>query len=124
MVHFPVMKFGGASLADGAAVRRVCAVVAQCANQRPAVVVSAHAGVTALLEREARAAAAGKARGDEVRVRHHTLLSQLGLASPRQLLRLELLREQVCHTLDPAFAQAVQGFREGLKLSHLLRRPR
>lgn len=79
MVHFPVMKFGGASLADGAAVRRVCAVVAQRADQRPAVVVSAHAGVTALLECEARAAAAGKGRGDEVRVRHHTLLSQLGL---------------------------------------------
>ncbi|MDP6538009.1 MAG: aspartate kinase [Planctomycetota bacterium] len=79
MASFPVMKFGGAALADGAAVRRACAVVAERAPKRPAVVVSAHAGVTALLEREARAVAAGKPRGDEVRVRHHTLLSQLGL---------------------------------------------
>ncbi|MDP6408122.1 MAG: aspartate kinase [Planctomycetota bacterium] len=81
MVVSPVMKFGGAALADGAAVRRVCAVVAGRARQHPAVVVSAHAGVTALLERQARSAAAGHRRSDEVRVRHHTLLSQLGLDS-------------------------------------------
>lgn len=75
---FPqVMKFGGAALRDGAAVRRVCALIA--AADRPAVVVSAHHGVTALLERAAREAAEGRLETDAIRVRHRALLSQLEL---------------------------------------------
>jgi len=45
-----VMKFGGAALADAAGVRRACALVAARAGERPLVVVSAHRGVTDLLE--------------------------------------------------------------------------
>lgn len=75
---FPqVMKFGGAALRDGAAVRRVCALIA--AADRPAVVVSAHHGVTALLQRAAREAAEGRLETDALRVRHRGLLSQLEL---------------------------------------------
>lgn len=75
---FPqVMKFGGAALRDGAAVRRVCALIASA--DRPAVVVSAHHGVTSLLERAAREAAAGRLETDAIRVRHRGLLSQLEL---------------------------------------------
>jgi len=77
MLYPQVMKFGGAALRDGAAVRRVCALIA--AADRPAVVVSAHHGVTALLERAAREAAEGRLETDAIRVRHRGLLSQLEL---------------------------------------------
>ncbi|MEE8467220.1 MAG: aspartate kinase, partial [Planctomycetota bacterium] len=58
-----VLKFGGVALADGPAVERVCAIVARQAARAgppPVVVVSAHRGVTDLLESVARAAAAGR----------------------------------------------------------------
>ena len=75
---FPqVLKFGGAALRDGAAVRRACDLIASA--KRPAVVVSAHHGVTALLERAARDAAQGRLETDAIRVRHRGLLSQLQL---------------------------------------------
>ena len=41
-----VSKFGGTSVADGAAVRRLAQIVAARAEERPLVVVSALAGVT------------------------------------------------------------------------------
>ncbi|MBK7642691.1 MAG: aspartate kinase [Planctomycetes bacterium] len=75
------MKFGGAALADGPAVERVCALVREQGGPRPALVVSAHQGVTEMLDTVARSAAAGIAEGDRVRIRHRTLLSQLGLDS-------------------------------------------
>ena len=49
------------------------------AENRLLVVVSAHAGVTDLLETVAQAAAEGHLEADRVRIRHRTLLSQLGL---------------------------------------------
>ena len=79
-----VLKFGGAALADGAAVRRVCEIVsAQRAQDGagPVVVVSAHAGVTDQLEELGRAAGAGALDPGSVRVRHRSLLSQLELPS-------------------------------------------
>ena len=91
-----VMKFGGAALADGAAVERACRIIAQPpagspmtysasptqgggGEPRPVVVVSAHLGVTSLLEGIARGAALGAVEMETVRVRHRTLLRQLGL---------------------------------------------
>jgi aspartate kinase len=76
-----VMKFGGAALADGPGVERACAIVARAARAgaRTVVVVSAHRGVTALLEEVARAAAEGRSEADRVRIRHRTILRQLGL---------------------------------------------
>src|SRR5262245_37239357 len=74
-----VMKFGGAALADGPAVERVLRIVRERGGDRPIVVVSAHQGVTALLESVARDAATGRVDGDRVRIRHKGLLRQLGL---------------------------------------------
>jgi aspartate kinase len=74
-----VMKFGGAALADGPAVERVCAIVREHGGDRPVVVVSAHQGVTSLLDATAREAAEGRVDGDRVRIRHRSLLRQLGL---------------------------------------------
>jgi aspartate kinase len=76
-----VMKFGGAALADGPAVERVCALVREQGGARPVLVVSAHQGVTEMLDTVARSAAAGLSEGDRVRIRHRTLLRQLGLDS-------------------------------------------
>ncbi len=79
---FPqVMKFGGAALRDGASVRAAGELIA--AAERPAVVVSAHHGVTALLERAAREAADGRLETDAIRVRHRALLAQLELDAER-----------------------------------------
>ena len=76
-----VMKFGGAALADGPAVERVCALVREQGGPRPVLVVSAHQGVTEMLDTVARSAATGLSEGDRVRIRHRTLLRQLGLDS-------------------------------------------
>jgi|SoiMethySBSTD1v2_1073268.scaffolds.fasta_scaffold70944_3 aspartate kinase len=76
-----VMKFGGAALADGPGVERVCALVREQGGPRPVLVVSAHQGVTEMLDTVARSAAEGILEGDRVRIRHRTLLRQLALDS-------------------------------------------
>jgi aspartate kinase len=76
-----VLKFGGAALADGPGVQRACEIVRRCGGEHPIVVVSAHQGVTNLLETVARSAADGHLEGDRVRIRHRGLLRQLGLDS-------------------------------------------
>jgi aspartate kinase len=76
-----VMKFGGAALADGPGVERVCALVREQGGPRPVLVVSAHQGVTEMLDTVARSAAEGILEGDRVRIRHRTILRQLGLDS-------------------------------------------
>jgi aspartate kinase len=76
-----VMKFGGAALKDGPAVERVCAIVRGFGGNRPVVVVSAHQGVTNLLDAVARAAADGEVDRDKVRIRHRSLLRELRLDS-------------------------------------------
>lgn len=90
-----VLKFGGAALADGPSVRRACRIVAEgAAAGPPVVVVSAHRGVTDLLETVALAAAAGRIEAAGVRIRHRSLFAQLGLPSElldrfwRELLQL------------------------------------
>jgi aspartate kinase len=74
-----VLKFGGAALADGQGVRRCAELVMAYGGARPVVVVSAHLGVTDLLDTIARSAADGQLEGDRVRLRHRTLLRQLSL---------------------------------------------
>lgn len=81
-MHFErVLKFGGAGLADGPAVEHACDLIRDHGGKRPVVVVSAHQGVTELLDTVVRAAAQGLIEGDRVRIRHRTLLRQLGLDS-------------------------------------------
>lgn len=75
----PVHKFGGASLTDGPAVRRVGAILAERVPDRPIAVVSAVEGVTSTLERIALAAAEGRDELGPLRIRHRSLLAQLEL---------------------------------------------
>lgn len=75
-----VLKFGGAALQDADGVRRVVRL-APARSARPAVVVSAHFGVTRALEEAWRAAASGEVAWDAVRIRHRTLVRELGLSS-------------------------------------------
>jgi aspartate kinase len=74
-----VLKFGGAALADGPGVQRACKIVAERGGARPIVVVSAHQGVTDLLDTVGRSALEGHLEGDRIRIRHRTLLRQLDL---------------------------------------------
>lgn len=94
-----MLKFGGSALRDGAAIRRAVGIVAAqaggAATRRPLVVVSAHEGVTRLLDEVAGDAARGLVRRDlrdRVRVRHRSILRELGLSSElldRHLRELE-----------------------------------
>jgi aspartate kinase len=74
-----VMKFGGAALCDGPAIQRACQIIQTRGGARPLVVVSAHQGVTDMLDTIARSAAEGHVEGDRVRIRHRSILHQLGL---------------------------------------------
>lgn len=96
------MKFGGTSVGDARSIRRVVDVVRAWLPSRPVVVVSAHAGVTDLLERIAEAAPRGAA--DEltraVVDRHRELLAELGLSAT---------------SLEPLLAE-VEDIARGLRL--------
>lgn len=79
-----MLKFGGAALRDGAGVRAACRIVTRSRmedGRGPAVVVSAHHGVTDQLEELGRAAADGRVDPGPVRIRHRGLLRQLRLPS-------------------------------------------
>jgi len=70
-----VMKFGGTSVGNAAAIERVAAIVSSRLKRRPVVVVSALAGTTNLLLGIARSAAAGELLGalqqvESLRERH------------------------------------------------------
>lgn len=79
-----VMKFGGTSVGDAAAIAQVVEIVRAQAARRPAVVVSAHAGVTDLLLDLARTAPEGAADVTKIAERHRAILRDLGL--PTDLL--------------------------------------
>ncbi|HEX6882628.1 MAG TPA: hypothetical protein VF530_04550 [Planctomycetota bacterium] len=78
-----VMKFGGAALRDGPAIERSMRLAADSARGgRVLLVVSAAEGVTAQLARAVEEAVAGRLEPwDALRVRHRSLLAQLGLES-------------------------------------------
>ncbi|MBM3987806.1 MAG: aspartate kinase [Planctomycetes bacterium] len=82
----PVHKFGGASLTDGPAARRVGELLNARVADCPVAVVSAVEGVTSALDRVAHAAAEGRDELGPVRVRHRSLLAQLEL-DPEMLNR-------------------------------------
>ena len=124
-----VMKFGGTSVGDAGAVRRLQAIVER--EQRPRlVVVSALSGVTDQLFDLAAAAGRGEGEGltplvDALRVRHRELASEV--VSPAR--QTELLPEiestidelaslvhavSVLHELSPRSADAVAAFGEVL----------
>ncbi|MCZ6598098.1 MAG: aspartate kinase [Planctomycetota bacterium] len=99
-----VLKFGGASLRDGEAIRRAAGIVRAHVDEgdRLLVVVSAHEGVTTLLERTAEEAERGRLDWDPVRIRHRTILRELGLSSELLDRHLRELRAILEHVLNGA----------------------
>lgn len=80
-----VMKFGGTSVQDGPAVRRVVDIVERAKDRRPAVVLSAIAGATNALIDMGRKALSGDSRAAadviaELVARHRWILFDLGLS--------------------------------------------
>lgn len=114
-----VMKFGGASLRDGAAIERSLRVVERAArSQRVLLVVSAQEGVTAQLARAAEEAVRGELGAwDALRVRHRSTLTQLDLAGDlldRHLRELRAILEalQTSARLDRRMRDYVLSFGE------------
>ena len=93
-----VMKFGGTSVGDAAAIRRVVEIVhASSRASRVVVVVSAMSGVTNQLLEAARQAEAGnrdrvRALWDDLRFRHRTTVNELVRCGPERR-RLHLVIE-------------------------------
>jgi aspartate kinase len=92
------MKFGGTSVEDAAAIRRLCKLVARPSCQRPVVVVSALAKVTDQLMNAGWAAAAGQLDSAReilqgLRQRHDTVLRGLTNGDERKRLSKELVKE-------------------------------
>src|SRR5438552_10448529 len=102
-----VHKFGGAALADAAAIRKVTSIVASDATPQKVVVASAMLGVTDDLLQVARQAAAGgqvQARLDGLRERHVTAARSLGIDGGNRTL----LEAQIEKTFDELHRMCVQ----------------
>ena len=107
MLHPRILKFGGTSVADAAAVERVTGVVRSHGGPRPVVVVSALAGATDALLAAADAAADGDPRAtapslDALLERHARIANQLAPPEARKLLLGELAaaRREIARLLD------------------------
>jgi aspartate kinase len=93
-----VMKFGGTSVEDAAAIRRLCRLVGRPSPERPVVVVSALARVTDQLMNAGWAAAAGRLDSAReilqgLRRRHETVANGLAKGDERSRLRGEFAHE-------------------------------
>ena len=112
-----VMKFGGTSVADAAALANVAGIVAAQREAAPVVVVSAMSGVTdallasALLAREQRVDDAGKSLG-ETFARHRNAAAQLlsPHAADRFIAYLDDTAKQIVQQLQAA-AGAPENYR-------------
>src|ERR1041385_8544997 len=105
MLHPRILKFGGTSVADAAAVERVTGVVRSHGGPRPVVVVSALAGVTDALLTAADAAADGDPRAtapslDALLERHARLPPHPPPPGGRKTPRLEAGRREIERLLD------------------------
>ncbi len=74
-----IMKFGGTSLRDGAALQTVADLVQARLEREPLLVVSAHAGVTNALVAHAEGAVQGTWDLEPLRKRHRDILAELAL---------------------------------------------
>ena len=116
-----VCKFGGTSVGDAPAIRRLVAVITARAHEQPLVVVSALAGVTDGLLAVGHAAARGDRRGlehgvDALLDRHHEVAAQLdGTGEARTAIDDELrqmrarLLDRSGEAVDPAQLDALVG---------------
>ncbi|MDF1837815.1 MAG: aspartate kinase [Planctomycetota bacterium] len=129
MNRIQVLKFGGSALADGNAISRAAGLVSSFGGERPIVVVSALGGVTDLLLKTAAAAVQGDLDAQALRIRHSSVVSQLGL--PTDLLQrlwreLYLLLTEINQRreLPPATRDLVLSFGERMSariFAHTLR---
>jgi aspartokinase/homoserine dehydrogenase 1 len=108
-----VWKFGGASLADAAGLRRAAALVADH-DGRLVIVASALAGVTDLLLEGARRSAAGDAEAGEAAAgallkRHRAVLDALRLPGPARRRLLESMESSAREYGDVCRAVAALG---------------
>ena len=74
-----IMKFGGTSLRDGAALRTVAELVRARLDRDPLLVVSAHGGITDALVEHAQGAVEGSWDLEPLRKRHQAILAELDL---------------------------------------------
>jgi aspartate kinase len=93
-----VMKFGGTSVQDAAAIRRLCKLVTRPSSQHPVVVVSALAKVTDQLMNAGWAAAVGQLDSAReilqgLRQRHEKVASGLASGNEHKRLFKELVKE-------------------------------
>src|SRR6478736_2303358 len=96
--EYVVMKFGGTSVEDAAAIRRLCQLVQRPSSLRPVVVVSAMAKVTDQLMNAGWAAAAGNLGPAReilqiLRHRHETVAGGLSKGNERRRLAREVASE-------------------------------
>ncbi|HVO63316.1 MAG TPA: aspartate kinase [Terriglobales bacterium] len=135
-----VMKFGGTSVGDAPAFRRLLSIVKSRMHARPVVVVSALAKVTDQLLSAAQVAAEGKleyanAVCMEIRLRHQEIAAELLNADAYAVVDHEFsaefheLNAKICETavaghLTPRAQDAILGFGERLssKLVHAVLR--
>jgi aspartate kinase len=129
MNRIQVLKFGGAALADGNAISRACVLVSRFGGEQPVVVVSALAGVTDQLLKASAAASEGRLDARALRIRHSSVVAQLGL--PPDLLErlwrdlhLLLTEIQQKRALPPVTRDLVLSFGERMSariFAHALR---
>lgn len=126
-----VCKFGGTSVGDAPAIRRLVAVIAARATEQPLIVVSALAGVTDGLLALAARAGTGDGAGldaatEALHRRHEDVASQLeGTETARRRIARDLqehhavLRQRLGHPLEPSLLDHLVGHGE-LWSSHLV----
>ena len=135
MVYPRILKFGGSSVADVAAVERVTSVVREHGGPRPVVVVSAIAGATDALLAAADAAEDGDPRAPQPSLealfgRHASIARRLAPPEAGDALRgeLEAARRDIARLLDrvarqrdqrPALRDEVASYGERLSASLL-----
>src|SRR5205085_63502 len=117
MVQPRILKFGGTSVADAAAVERVTGVVRGHGGPRPVVVVSALAGATDALLAAADAAACGEPAGTEPSVqslleRHSNIAQRLVRPEARDALLagFEAARREILPLLDDGLVPVLGGY--------------
>lgn len=109
-----VMKFGGTSTQDAAAIRNVVHIVARHADRQPVVTISAIAQATNVLENAGKEAAEGRSP--------RALELLRGLATRHEAMTDELIRDQVRNRrLKEAIAAALADLEELVKGVAILR---
>jgi aspartate kinase len=119
-----VMKFGGTSVQDAAAIRRVASIVASRLAEQPLVVVSAMGGVTDKLVQVADAAARSELSAalellDGIRARHVTTAADI-LKPHAQAAFTEELEVRIAEATALAAQIAAQGSATPAQHSHML----